>query len=114
MKGAPFRVLAMPIAFSATVAGRIPTWWFDLLPCQPDDHETCGADMTRVNTALVPAESLWAFITSTDTGYFERTVVAQRGSKLIPVQWIPRLLEAERPLIDRAREMMSTSGACKP
>lgn len=80
--------------FSTAVASQL-----GLNPCRPYAEETCGANMAQVNSALLSDNSLWAFITSPNTGYFERQVAAQRGSKLFSVQWIPKLIETRHALL---------------
>ena len=66
--------------------------------CQPSDQTTCGADMQSVQAALASPTTLWEFITSPTAGYFERRVAASKAGRMIPADWIPRLLAAEREL----------------
>jgi hypothetical protein len=66
--------------------------------CEPSKDVTCGADMHAVSAALRSPEALWRFITSPDTGYFERIAAASRAGKLIPAAWIPKLLSAQKEL----------------
>jgi len=68
------------------------------LGCRPRVGENCGADMKQVNAALVSAESAWKFITSPQSGYFERMIVGQRMVGLMNAAWIPELLRARREL----------------
>src|ERR1700678_1420288 len=67
--------------------------------CQPRVQTTCGADMQIVQAALKSPTALWAFITSPDTGYFERLAAASRAGKVIPATWIPKLLAAQNELL---------------
>ena len=55
--------------------------------------------MQSVQAALASPTALWEFITSPTTGYFERRVAASKAGRIIPADWIPRLLAAERELM---------------
>jgi hypothetical protein len=55
--------------------------------------------MQIVQAALKSPTALWAFITSPDSGYFERLTAASRAGKVIPATWIPKLLAAQNELL---------------
>jgi hypothetical protein len=67
--------------------------------CQPSEQTTCGAEMQIVQAALKSPTALWAFITSPDSGYFERLTAASKAGKVIPATWIPKLLAAQNELL---------------
>lgn len=62
--------------------------------CEPNEINICGADIARVNKALRSPDELWSFITSPGTNYFDRRVAAARAGRVVPPEWIPRLLAA--------------------
>lgn len=67
-------------------------------PCQPSAQTSCGAE-TKIPTAVRKSPTtLWAFITSPDTGYFERLTAASAAGKVIPASWIPKVLAAQNEL----------------
>jgi len=67
-------------------------------PCVPSEKTPCGADMKRVRAAWTSPEALWEFLTSPETGARERTVAASKADQIIPIDWLPRVLQARREL----------------
>jgi hypothetical protein len=61
--------------------------------CQPGAQVSCGADMELVRAALKSPTALWVFITSPDTGYFERLTAASDAGKLMPATWIQKCFQ---------------------
>ena len=70
--------------------------------CQPSKEASCDAHMRSVDAALKSPTTLGAFITSPDTGYFERVTAAYRAGKLVPASWIPKILAAQKELAKEA------------
>lgn len=66
--------------------------------CQPSAQTSCGAETKIVRSALKSPTALWAFITSPNTGYFERLTAASSAGKIMPASWIPKVLAAQNEL----------------
>jgi len=69
-----------------------------LVPCIPSEKITCAADMTLVRGAWTSPDALWEFLTSPETGAPERRVAASKAEQIIPVDWLPKVLQARREL----------------
>ena len=65
-------------------------------PCAPSEKTPCGADMERVRGAWRSPEALWEFLTSPETGAAERRVAASKAEQIIPLDWLPKVLQARR------------------
>jgi hypothetical protein len=68
------------------------------VPCVPSEKTPCGADMKRVRAAWTSPEALWEFLTSPETGAAERRAAASKPGQIIPVDWLPKVLQARREL----------------
>ncbi|MGA9981646.1 MAG: hypothetical protein WBQ08_23720 [Candidatus Sulfotelmatobacter sp.] len=67
-------------------------------PCQPTAQTSCGTE-TKIPPAVLKSPSaLWAFITSPNTGYFERLTAASSAGKVLPASWIPKVLAAQNEI----------------
>jgi hypothetical protein len=67
-------------------------------PCAPSEKTPCGANMERVRGAWRSPEALWEFLTSPETGAAERRVAASKAEQIIPLDWLPKVLQARREL----------------
>jgi len=69
------------------------------LYCGPYMTTPCGpADMQVVRRAETSPDALWEFLTSPDTGPAERRVAASRAERTIPVDWLPKMIQARQQL----------------
>jgi len=66
--------------------------------CVPSEKTSCGADMERVRAAWTSPETLWEFLTSPETGVRERIVAAAKADQIIPVDWLPKVLQSRQEL----------------
>jgi hypothetical protein len=67
-------------------------------PCRPNQQTSCGTETKIPPAALKSPTALWNFITSPNTGYFERLTAASTAGKIIPATWIPKVLAAQNQL----------------
>ena len=54
--------------------------------------------MVPVRAAWASPEALWDFLTSPDEGVKERRVAASKAGQIIPLDWLPRVIQARRQL----------------
>ena len=55
-------------------------------------------ELLKVKEALKDRERWWAMLTAPETPYLERRAAAVQGAKLLPFEWLPRLMAARRRL----------------
>jgi hypothetical protein len=67
-------------------------------PCQPSAQTSCSAETKIPQAVRESPTALWTFITSPNTGYFERLTAASGAGKVIPASWIPKVLAAQNEL----------------
>ena len=66
--------------------------------CVPSEKTPCGADMGVVRAAWTSPEALWEFLTLPETGAPERRIAASKAGQIIPLDWLPKVLQARREL----------------
>jgi hypothetical protein len=69
--------------------------------------------MSLVYAAWSSPDALWHFLTSPATGVPERRVAVSKGEQIIPVDWLPKILEA-RPDLLRERALYNFGIAADP
>jgi hypothetical protein len=66
--------------------------------CVPSEKTPCGADMGIVRVAWTSPEALWEFLTLPETDAPERRIAASKAGQIIPLDWLPKVLQARREL----------------
>jgi Domain of unknown function (DUF4190) len=66
--------------------------------CDPSEKTPCGADMGVVRAAWTSPEALWEFLTLPETDAPERRIAASKAGQIIPLDWLPKVLQARREL----------------
>ena len=67
-------------------------------PCVPWEKIPCAADMKLVRAARTSPHALWEFLTSPETGVPERRVAASKADQIIPIDWLPKVLQTRQEL----------------
>jgi hypothetical protein len=81
--------------------------------CVPSEKTPCGANMSLVYAAWSSPDALWHFLTSPSTGVPERRVAVSKADQIIPVDWLPKIIDARRDLL-RERALYNLGIAFDP